>query len=537
MSVKSSSQANASVRPGVERLELRDVPSATHLGVALPAGPLTAGAAATVTVTALDASGNVATDYAGTVQLTSSDAKAVLPGSYTFTAADAGKHTFTVQLQTAGTPSVLATDTAVGTITGSASVSVVPAAVDHFAVQVGAGATAGQAVAVTVVAQDASGNTVPTYAGTAHFASSDAQLTPPADHAFAAADNGSFTTKVVFDTAGNQTLTVTAADGVHGSGAVTVAPGAVTHFDVTGPATASIGNPDPITVVARDGFGNVATNYLGTVGLTLTDQSGAVAGQAATHTFSAADAGTATISVVPMTRGPLTVAVADQANPAAAGQMSVTAGYPTASQNYVATLFQQLLGRPPELADLMHYGSMLDQGDSRESVVREIEATPEYRKLAVSGLYQNVLGRAADPSGLDAFVAAMGRGMTIDGVAEALLSSDEYYNGRGHGTDAGFVTALYQDLLQRAPDDGGLKAWTGWLSQGQSRWQVAQGLLLSSEAERISVSAAYNQFLNRDPDPSGLAAFVMQQQQGRTTADLYAVLLASDEYYQKSQAA
>src|SRR5262249_22224285 len=155
-------------RPQVERLEVRDVPTATHLGVVLPAGPLTAGQSVSVTVTALDAAGHTATDYVGTVQLTSSDAGAQLPAAYTFTAADAGQHTFTVQLQTAGTPSVLAADTADGTVSGTASVTVVPAAVDHFGVQVATDATAGQPAAVTVVAQDAFGNTVTGYTGTAH---------------------------------------------------------------------------------------------------------------------------------------------------------------------------------------------------------------------------------------------------------------------------------------------------------------------------------------------------------------------------------
>src|SRR5262245_38500696 len=107
MSVKPSSQASPCVRrsrPEIERLEARDVPSATHLAVALSAGQLTAGGTMSVTVTALDDAGHTATDYTGTVQLTSSDPAAVLPGSYTFTAADAGQHTFTVQLQTAGMP-------------------------------------------------------------------------------------------------------------------------------------------------------------------------------------------------------------------------------------------------------------------------------------------------------------------------------------------------------------------------------------------------------------------------------------------------
>ena len=78
--------------------------SATTLVVSGFPNPTTAGAAHNVTVTADDAFGNTATGYLGTVHFTSSDGLAVLPGNYTFTAGDAGAHTFTngVTLKTAG---------------------------------------------------------------------------------------------------------------------------------------------------------------------------------------------------------------------------------------------------------------------------------------------------------------------------------------------------------------------------------------------------------------------------------------------------
>src|SRR6266704_2862562 len=80
----------------------------------------TAGSQAiTATDTAQDQFNNPATGYSGTVHFTSSDAQAALPGNYTFTAGDAGTHTFSATLKTAGTQSITATDTASGTITGS----------------------------------------------------------------------------------------------------------------------------------------------------------------------------------------------------------------------------------------------------------------------------------------------------------------------------------------------------------------------------------------------------------------------------------
>src|SRR5581483_3099858 len=73
------------------------------------------------TLTALDAFGNTATGYLGTVHFTSSDAAAVLPANYKFVAADAGMHAFTATLNTVGTQSLTGTDTVRNTISGTQS--------------------------------------------------------------------------------------------------------------------------------------------------------------------------------------------------------------------------------------------------------------------------------------------------------------------------------------------------------------------------------------------------------------------------------
>jgi streptogramin lyase len=91
---------------------------ATHFRVASAAATATAGTALSVTVTALDADNNVATGYTGTVHLSSTDAKAVLPAAYAFTAKDQGTHKFNVTLKTAGpqTVTVSGTDLPAGAV-------------------------------------------------------------------------------------------------------------------------------------------------------------------------------------------------------------------------------------------------------------------------------------------------------------------------------------------------------------------------------------------------------------------------------------
>jgi hypothetical protein len=87
--------------------------------------PAIIGTSFSITVTAYDAYGNVATGYRGTVHFSSTDSKASLPTNYTFTSGDSGIHTFNnVKLKTKGNQTITAVDTLFSSITGSLTVNV-----------------------------------------------------------------------------------------------------------------------------------------------------------------------------------------------------------------------------------------------------------------------------------------------------------------------------------------------------------------------------------------------------------------------------
>jgi hypothetical protein len=137
-------------------------------------------------------------------------------------------------------------------------------------------ATAGVAQSFTLVALDAAGNVLSGYTGTVHFASSDAQAGLPADYTFTAADRGFHTFTMTLKTAGTQSLSVVDAahPSVTSSILVSVAPGAVDHFVISGPTTVTQGVGFKITVTVVDTFGNVVPGYRGSVHLSSTDASG-----------------------------------------------------------------------------------------------------------------------------------------------------------------------------------------------------------------------------------------------------------------------
>lgn len=87
----------------------------------------TTGTAFSITVRAIDAYGNNAYPYLGTVQLTSSDPAATMPAAYSYGSTDAAQHTFPgAVLRTPGPQTITATDPTTGLTGTTPPIEVVP---------------------------------------------------------------------------------------------------------------------------------------------------------------------------------------------------------------------------------------------------------------------------------------------------------------------------------------------------------------------------------------------------------------------------
>jgi hypothetical protein len=148
----------------------------------------TAGTLFTVTVTAEASDGSVAQGDNDTIQLQSSDGRAVLPASATLTN---GLATFTVALRTAGAQTITATATSDSSLTAtSGTISVAAAAASKFIISASSSVASGSAFSLTLTVEDAYGNVVTGYTGTMHFSLSGGSGSLPADYPFTAGDNG-----------------------------------------------------------------------------------------------------------------------------------------------------------------------------------------------------------------------------------------------------------------------------------------------------------------------------------------------------------
>ena len=270
----------------------------------------TAGQAFTVTVTAEDGPGNPVTSYNGTVHFSSTDTTAgvVLPADSTLTN---GQGTFSVTLARAGPETLTASDAA-NRLSASVNQTVGAAPAGKLALSTAtATPTAGSGFSFTVTAQDAFGNTDAGYAGTVHFSSSDtsAAVNLPPDSTLT---NGQGTFSATLIKAGAQTLTASdAASNFTAAANLTVNPASAASLVLTtATATPTAGNGFAVTVAAQDGFGNLATNYGGTVHFSSSDTAAGVA----LPPDSTLAGGQGTFSAKLMTAGSQTLSASDAAN-------------------------------------------------------------------------------------------------------------------------------------------------------------------------------------------------------------------------------
>ncbi len=104
-------------------------------------------------------------------------------------------------------------------------------------------------------------------------------------------------------------------------------------------------------------------------------------------------------------------------------------------------------------------------------------------------LYKAAFARTPDLGGLGGWIAGMDSGLTLEQVANSFIASAEFQSLYGASSSNGqFVTALYLNVMGRAPDAGGYGYWVNQLASSlQTRAQVL--VAFSESAENKSATA------------------------------------------------
>ena len=157
----------------------------------------------------------------------------------------------------------------------------------------------------------------------------------------------------------------------------------------------------------------------------------------------------------------------------------------TASPEYVTLVVQgaysKFLGRAADQAGLNGFVTFLAAGGSLELMYAAIVGSAEYslrgNNASVHGflnsLYQDVLGRPIDLAGETAFTLLLATGASRGSVALVVLTSLE--------RASNLVQGYYRDFLRRDADTGGLTFFVTALTAGARQEQVISIIVGSAE--------------------------------------------------------
>ncbi|WP_374360191.1 DUF4214 domain-containing protein [Pseudoduganella danionis] len=111
-------------------------------------------------------------------------------------------------------------------------------------------------------------------------------------------------------------------------------------------------------------------------------------------------------------------------------------------------------------------------------------------------LYQAAFNRAPDLGGLGFWIRALENGYSLNQVANYLMTSDEFVKAYGSNLNThDFVAQIYQNVLHRTPDDGGLTFYVNNINNGAaSRAEVLAAISESAENQAGVIGSIVNGF-------------------------------------------
>ncbi len=201
----------------------------------------------------------------------------------------------------------------------------------------------------------------------------------------------------------------------------------------------------------------------------------------------------------------------------------------------VRLVYMELLGRCPDQAGYDYWVDRLDDGTSPEAFARAIARTPEAVGKVVDDAYDTMLGRTPDAAGRAYWVKRLQASGRYDTLLADLGASGEFWSKAG-STNTGFVTRVYERLLNRAPDQGGLDHWVGRLEAGTSRRALILTLANLNEPLGRLVALSYDEILGRAPSAGERSGGITHLRSTGDRSALYAQLMGLSEFETRAQA-
>jgi hypothetical protein len=208
----------------------------------------------------------------------------------------------------------------------------------------------------------------------------------------------------------------------------------------------------------------------------------------------------------------------------------------------INSLYQDLLGRAPDPT-----GIAANAGASADTIRESILASPEYNNQNVNTIYQDLLGRAPDPTGIAANVGA-----TPEQIRQSIFGSAEYQNQSppsgffdmpGYGAENADPYSIVGNMLMQGnqlvynvtpiQDDSGYVS--GYKRADTGEYVDLNKLNKSITGYDKEIDQLYNTLLGRAPDVSEVVAYNNRLKSGELDFnDVVQGFTNSPEYLQKT---
>lgn len=212
---------------------------------------------------------------------------------------------------------------------------------------------------------------------------------------------------------------------------------------------------------------------------------------------------------------------------------SISAVSVTAARAVVKALYQDVLGRSPDPSGLEYWTSVLTATGDPSRVTAPIVSSRERLETFVAEVYQAALHRKPEPGGLDYWARYLAAGNGVSALQISVFASPESLQVLGGGDVGAWVGGMYQALLGRTAGPSEVAYWTQ-VAQTSGRANAVVAIARSDEAGLRRLNGYYQRFFSRDVDPSGVASWLpLMAERGDFT--LPAILGSSPEYWQRAQ--
>jgi hypothetical protein len=165
----------------------------------------------------------------------------------------------------------------------------------------------------------------------------------------------------------------------------------------------------------------------------------------------------------------------------------------TTIANFVSQQYHDFIGRLPTAGELAEGTAVITNGELspvRYIIDKAIHSGFAVERAPVMRLYWAFFHREPDLNGFDYWTGKKEGGASLNSIAQSFAKSSEFGNTYGSLSNSDFVKLVYQNVLGRSPDAGGLAHWVAKLdSKALTRGAVMVQFSESSEGVRVIAPA------------------------------------------------